>query len=54
MKYEFGGQIMKQFFGLRTKIYSYSKHSHGEWTKEKGTKKCVVKKTLNLKIIKNA
>ena len=46
MKDELGGQIMKEFVGLRVKTYSY------EGKKAKGTKKSVIKRKLKLKIIK--
>ena len=38
MKDELGGQIMKEFVGLRTKIYSYLKDNNNEDKKAKGTK----------------
>ena len=43
---------MKKFVGLREKTYSYLIDDGSEYEKVKGTKKCVIKKTLNLKIIK--
>ena len=54
MKYEVRGQIMKEFVGFRAKTNSYLTDSNDECKKAKGTKKCVVKQNLNLKIIKNA
>ena len=45
MKNELGGQIMKEFVGLRAKTYSYLKDNNDEDKKAKGTKKCVIKKT---------
>ena len=44
MKDELGGQIMKEFVGLRPKSYSYLKDNNDEDKKAKGTKKCVIKK----------
>ena len=38
MKYEWGGQIMKKFVGLRAKLYSYLKDNNDEDKKAKGTK----------------
>ena len=52
MKNELGGQVTKEFDGLRAKIYSYLKNNNDEDKKVKGTKTCVIKKTLNFKIIK--
>ena len=52
MKDELGGKIKAKFFGLRTKTYSYLTDDGSEDRKAKGTKKCVIKKNLNLKIIK--
>ena len=34
---------MKEFVGLRTKIYSYLKDNSDEDKTAKGTKKCVIK-----------
>ena len=52
MKDESGGQVMKEFVGLWPKTYRYFKDNNDEDEKEKGTKKCVIKKDFNLKIIK--
>ena len=41
MKDEFGGQIMKEFVGLRTKTCSYFKDNNDEDKKEKSTQKNV-------------
>ena len=49
MKDELGGQIMKEFVGLRAKKYSYLKDNNDEDKKAKGTKKCVKKRKLNRK-----
>ena len=43
---------MRKFVGLRAKIYSYSRDEGSEDKQTKGTKKCVIKKHLNLKIMK--
>ena len=41
MKDDFGGQVMKEFVGLRAKTYSYFKYNNDEDKKEKGTQKNV-------------
>ena len=46
MKDELGGQIIKEFVGLRAKTYSYLKDNNDEDKKAKGTKKCVIKRKL--------
>ena len=51
MRYELGRKIIKEFFGLRTKNYSYLINDSSEVKKSKDTKKCVIK-NLNLKIMK--
>ena len=43
---------MKTIVGLREKTYSYLINDGSENKKAKRTKKCVIKKNLNLKIIK--
>ena len=43
MKDELGGQIMKEFVGLRSKMYWYLKENNDENIKAKGTKNCVIK-----------
>ena len=40
MKNEIVGKIMKEFFELRTKIFSYSKDNNDKYNKGKGTKMC--------------
>ena len=45
MKDELGRKIMTQFVGLRAKTYSYLIDDNSENKKEKGTKKCRIKKT---------
>ena len=44
MKHESGGKIIKEFFGLRAKIYSYLKENNFEDKKLKGTKTVYKKK----------
>ena len=44
MKDELGGKIMKEFFRLKVKRYSYLKDNNGEDKKAKGTKTCVIKR----------
>ena len=53
MKDELGREIMVKFVGLRAKTYSYVINDGSEDKKEKGTKKCVIKRKLKLKIYKN-
>ena len=52
MKDELGGEIMKEFIGLRAKTYSCLKGNNDEEKKPKGTKKCAIKRKINFKIIK--
>ena len=52
MKDELGGQIIKKFVGLRPKSYSYLKENDDECKIAKGTKKCVVKRTLKFEYYK--
>ena len=53
MRDELGGQIMKEFVGLRNKTYSYFKDNNNEDKKAKGTKKCVIKRKLKFQDCKN-
>ena len=53
MKDELGGQIMKEFVGLRAKTYNYIKENNDEDKKAKGTKMCVIKRKLKFKDYKN-
>ena len=46
MKDELGGKIMKEFAGLRPKIYSYLMDDGNSDKKAKGTKKYVIKRVL--------
>ena len=53
-KDELGGRIMKEFVGLRAKIYAYLLDDDTEYKKAKGKKKCENYKDLCLKVIKIA
>ena len=53
MKDELGGQIMKQFFGLRARTYSYLKDNNDENIKVKGGNKCNIKRKTKLQDYKN-
>ena len=53
MEDKLGGQIMKEFVGLRAKTYSYLKDNNDEDKKAKGTKKCVIKRKLKFEDYKN-
>ena len=46
---ELGGEIMIEFFGPRAKIYAYLIVDDTEHKKAKGTKKCVIKRSLKVK-----
>ena len=54
MKDELGGGIITEFVALRPKTYSYTTDEFIEMKKAKGTKKCIIKKCLSLRIIKSA
>ena len=54
MKDELGGEIFTDFIALRPKTYSYLTDNGKVDKKTKGTKKCIIKKMINLMIIKNA
>ena len=53
MKNELGGKIMTKFIGLRKKTYTYLIDDGCEDKKAKGTKKCVIKRTIIFKKNKN-
>ena len=53
MKDDLGGKIVKEFVGLRAKIYSYLKHNNDGDKKAKGTKKCIMKRKLKFQGYKN-
>ena len=52
MKDELGGQIMKEFVGLRAKRYNYLK-DNDEDRKAKSAKTCVIKRKLQFQDYKN-
>ena len=54
MKDELGGKNMTKFVGLQARTYSYLIDEGSEDKKPKSTEKCVIKRKLNLKIIKTA
>ena len=53
MKDELGGRIIREFIAVRPKTYAYQVDDDEEVKKAKGTKKCVIKKSLNLIIAKS-
>ena len=53
IKDELGGKIMTKFVGSRAKCYSYLIHDGSEDKKEKGAKKCAIKRRLEFEICKN-
>ena len=52
IKDELGGKIMEKRFGLKAKLFSYLIDDSSEDKEAKDTKKCVIKKNWNLKIMK--
>ena len=54
MKDELGGKIMTKFVRRRSKTYIYLIDDASEDKKAKATKKFVIRKNLDLKIIKAA
>ena len=52
MNDKLGGKVMTKFVGLRAKSCSYLIDDGSEDKKAKDTKKCVIKRKLNFKIIK--
>ena len=53
MKDELGGKIITEFVTLRPKTYSYLPDDGKEGKKAKGTKKCVIKRTIKFNDYKN-
>ena len=53
MKDEAGGRQIKEFVGLRSKLYAFKIDEGSETKKCKGTKKCVVKKKLDIEDYKD-
>ena len=53
MKDELGGKIMTEFVAVRPKTYSYFMDDGNTDKKAKGTKKCVIKRTLKFNDYKN-
>ena len=53
MQGELGGKIMTKFVEIRSKLYSYLLDESSEDKKPKGTKKCVIKRKLELENYKN-
>ena len=53
MKDKLGGKIMTEFAALRPKTYSYLMDDGNSNKKAKGTKKCVIKRTLKFNDYKN-
>ena len=54
MKDEFGGRIMKAFYGLRAKTYSYLKDNYDEDKKVKDRAKFVINRKLKYQDYKNS
>ena len=52
-KDELGKKVMKEFVGLRAKIYAYLMVDGSEHKKAKGTKNCVIKRRLMVKNYKD-
>ena len=53
MKDELGGKVITEFVTLRPKTYSYLTDDCKEDEKAKGTKKCVIKRTIKFNDYKN-
>ena len=52
MKDELSGQIMKKIVRLRQNKHSYLTENNDEYKKARDTEKCIIKRNLDLKIIK--
>ena len=53
MKDKLGGKIVTKFAGLRAKTYSYLIDDGSEDKKAKSTRKCVIKRKINIESYKN-
>ena len=53
MEDESGGKIIIEFIGLKAKTFSYLIRNGSEYKKEKGIKKCVIKRKLKFENYKN-
>ena len=53
MKDELGGGVITEFVALRPKAYLYKTEDNVELKKAKGTKKCIINKTLSFSDYKN-
>ena len=53
MEDELGGEILKEFVGLRAKPYRYLKNNNNEDKKAKDTKKCAIKRKLKFQYYRN-
>ena len=54
MKVELDGERMKKFVGLTAKTYSYLIENNDEDKKAKSTKKCIIKRRLEIQDYKNS
>ena len=52
MKDRLSRKIMKKFVGLWGKTYSYLISDNSDGKKAKDTNKCVIKKSLNVQVLK--
>ena len=53
IKDELGGQVMKEFVGLRAKTYSYLKNNNDKDGKSKRQKKCVIERKIKFQDYQN-
>ena len=53
MEDESGGKIIIEFIGLKAKTFSYLIRNGSKYKKEKGIKKCVIKRKLKFENYKN-
>ena len=54
MKVELDGERTKKFVGLTAKTYSYLIENNDEDKKAKSTKKCIIKRRLEIQDYKNS